>query len=261
MDLKIDGKVAFVSGGSKGMAREAALMLADEGCKVGIIARTQGPIDETVEKIRSRGGIAMGYSADLTTREGVQKAVAAVTAQFGPPDIAISNVVENIAGDFDDVKDDDFERFFKVYAMTVVYLAREVIPAMKEKGWGRFVAIGSGAAKEPTGNIHHVLANTTRPAAVGFIKTLSDEVAKFGITCNTVAPGWIGTENMYEYLEKKVGITSNHVGEFLHDIIPARRVGRPEEIASTIVYLCSHLAGYISGEWIGVDGGKHASAF
>jgi 3-oxoacyl-[acyl-carrier protein] reductase len=261
VDFGIRGKVAFVSGGSKGMAREAALMLADEGCKVGIVARTQGPIDETVEAIRSRGGTAMGVSADLTTSEGVRQAVAAVTAAFGPPDIAISNVVENIAGDFDDVTNEDFERFFIVYAMTVVYLAREVIPAMKAKGWGRFVAIGSGTAKEPVGNIHHMLANTTRPAAVGFIKTLSDEVARFGITCNTVAPGWIGTENMYNYLEEKMGITSNKVGEFLHDIIPARRVGRPEEIASTIVYLCSHLAGYISGEWIGVDGGKHASAF
>src|SRR3546814_18764323 len=135
MDFGISGKVAFVSGGSKGMAREAALMLAGGGCKVAIVARTQGPIDETVELIRSRGGTAMGVSADLTTRDGVRNAVAAVTAQFGAPDIAISNVMENIAGDFDDVKDEEFERFFVVYAMTVVYLAREVIPAMQEKRW------------------------------------------------------------------------------------------------------------------------------
>lgn len=261
MDFGIAGKVAFVSGGSKGMAREAALMLAAEGCKVAIIARTQRPIDDTVQLIEKRGGTAMGFSADLTTRNGVRDAVAAVRERFGPPDIAISNVVENIAGDFEQVRDEDFERFFVVYAMTVVYLAREVLPAMKEKGWGRFVAIGSATAKEPAGNIHHVLANTTRPAAVGFIKTLSDEYAKYGITCNTVAPGWIGTENMYDYLEKKAGVTPDKVGDFLHGLIPAGRVGRPEEIASTIAYLCSDLAGYISGEWIGVDGGKHASAF
>ncbi len=260
MDFGIKGKVAFVSGGSKGMAREAALILADEGAKVAIVARSQGPIDETVGLIRQRGGKAMGYSADLTTRDGVRKAVAAVRAEFGPPDIAISNVVENISGDFDDVKDEDFERFFIVYAMTVVYLAREVIPDMKKKGWGRFVAIGSGAAKEPAGNIHHMLANTTRPAAVGFMKTLSDEVAKFGVTCNTVGPGWIGTENMYSYLEKKAGVSRDKVGSFLSQI-PAGRVGKPEEIGSTIAYLCSDLAGYITGNWIGVDGGYHKSAF
>jgi 3-oxoacyl-[acyl-carrier protein] reductase len=120
---------------------------------------------------------------------------------------------------------------------------------MKTKGWGRFVAVGSGTAKEPVGNIHHMLANTTRPAAVGFVKTLSDEVAKYGITCNTVGPGWIGTDNMYDYLEKKMGVAPDKVGEFLHDLIPAGRVGRPEEIASTIAYLCSDLAGYISGNW------------
>ncbi len=261
MDFGINGKVAFVSGGSKGMGRESSLMLAAEGCKVAVVARTQGPIDETVALIRDRGGEAMGVSADLTTRAGVRDAVATVTARYGAPDIAISNVVDNIPGDFDDVEDADFEHFFRVYAMTVVYLAREVIPAMKAKGWGRFVAIGSGAAKEPAGGIHHILANTTRPAAVGFMKTLSDDVAKFGITCNSVAPGWIGTQNMYDYLQNKVGVPPEKVGELVGGQIPAGRVGRPEEIASTIVYLCSHLAGYISGEWIVVDGGKHSSAF
>lgn len=261
MDFGIRDKVAFVSGGSKGMVREAALMLADEGVKVAIVARTQGPIDTTVEEIRRRGGKAMGVSADLTTRDGVRDANRAITDHFGAPDIAISCVMDNIAGDFDDVQDADFEHFFRVYAMSVVYLARETMPAMKEKGWGRFVAVGSGTAKEPVGNIHHMLANTTRPAAVGFVKTLSDEVARYGITCNTVAPGWIGTDNMFSYLERKMGVTPDKVGEFLHDIIPAGRVGRPEEIASTIAYLCSDLAGYISGNWIVVDGGKHASAF
>ncbi len=261
MDFGIKGKVAFVSGGSRGMVREAAVMLADEGCKVAIVARTQDAIDETVAFIRSRGGTAMGHSADLTSREGVRGAVAAVTEAFGAPDIAISSVMENVAGDFEDVADEDFERFFVVYAMTAVYLAREVIPGMKEKGWGRFVLVNSGTAKEPVGNIHHMLANTTRPAGCGFVKTLSDEYARYGITCNTIAPGWIGTENMFTYLETKAGVPRDKVGEFLHDIIPARRVGRPEEIASTIAYLCSHLAGYISGEYIVVDGGKHASLF
>lgn len=261
MDFGIRGKVAFVSGGSKGMVREAALMLADEGVKVGIVARTQGPIDDTVDEIRKRGGEAIGVSADLTTRDGVASANRAITEKFGAPDIAISCVMDNIAGDFDDVADEDFEHFFRVYAMSVVYLARETIPAMKEKGWGRFVAVGSGTAKEPVGNIHHVLANSTRPAAVGFVKTLSDEFAKFGITFNTIGPGWIGTDNMFSYLEQKMGIKPDKVGEFLNDLIPAGRVGRPEEIASTIAYLCSHQAGYISGNFIGVDGGKHASAF
>jgi len=109
--------------------------------------------------------------------------------------------------------------------------------------------------------IRHMLANTARPAAVGFIKTLSDEVARHGITVNSVGPGWIGTDNMFAYLEKKVGILPGDVDAFLHGVVPAGRVGTPEEAASLIAYLCSDLAGYITGEWIAVDGGKHRFAF
>ncbi len=261
MDYGIRDRVAFVSGGSKGMGLSVAHMLADEGCKVAVVARSQGPIDEAVAALRLRGGQAMGVSADLTTREGVSRAVAEVTAHFGTPDIAISNVQDNIAGNFDDVSDDDFRHFFNTHAMSVVYLAREVLPAMKARGWGRFVAIGSGAAKEPEGMIRHILANTARPAAVGLLKTLSDEVARHGITVNSVGPGWIGTDNMFAYLEQKMAIKAGDVDTFLGGAIPAGRVGTPDEIASLIAYLCSNLAGYITGEWIAVDGGKHKFAF
>lgn len=261
MDLGIRDKVAFLSGGSQGMVKATAFMLAEEGCKVAIVARKQGPIDETVEAIRSRGGIAMGVSADLSTRDEVRRAVAEVTAELGAPDIAISNIQANVAGDFDDVSDEDFIRLINLYSMSVVYLAREVIPAMKEKRWGRFIAIGSGAAKEPEGMINHIIANTGRPAAVGFMKTLSDEVARYGIAANTVAPGWIATDNMAGYLKSKKNLSAEQIDDWLKDFVPAARAGKPEEIASLIAYLCSDLAGYINGEWIVVDGGKHRSLF
>lgn len=261
MDFGISGRVALVSGGSKGMGLSVARMLAGEGCKVAVVARSQGPIDEAVELLRAQGGSAIGVAADLTTRAGVAAAVAAVTARYGAPDIAICNVQDNVAGDFDDVSDADFERLLGVYVMSPVYLAREVLPAMKQKGWGRFVAIGSGAAKEPEGMIRHMLANTGRPAAVGFLKTLSDEVARHGITVNSVAPGWIGTDNMFAYLQKKMDLSPEQVGEWVGKMVPAGRVGTPDEIASLIAYLCSELAGYITGEWIVVDGGKHRFAF
>ncbi|MDB5424795.1 MAG: short-chain dehydrogenase [Phenylobacterium sp.] len=259
MDFGIRGRVAFICGGSRGIARDVAEMLAAEGCKVAVVARNQGPLDEVVQAIRAKGGEAMGVSADLSTREGVRGAVAAVAAKFGDPDIAISNLPGNIAGNFDDVTDDDFLHIFNLYAMHVVHVAREVIPGMKAKGWGRFVAVGSGVAKEQEGKLRHILANMTRPAAVGFAKSLSDEVACHGITVNTVAPGWIATQNMYDYLEQKVGVPPDKVNAFLGDSVPARRTGRPEEIASLITYLCSDLAGYITGQWIAVDGGKARS--
>lgn len=259
MDFGIKGKVAFVSGGSKGMALDLCHMLAEEGAKVAVVARTQGPLDDAVAAIRAKGGEAMAVSADLSTREGICGAVEAVTAAWGAPDIAISNLPGNIPGNFDDVTDEQFLYSFDVYVMHVVHLAREVIPAMKDKGWGRFVAIGSGVGKEQGGGLKHMLAHATRPAAVGFVKSLSDEVARYGVTVNTVAPGWIATQNLYDYFEHKVKVPKDKINEWLGDSIPARRMGAPEECAAMIAFLCSRQAGYITGEWIAVDGGKQRS--
>jgi 3-oxoacyl-[acyl-carrier protein] reductase len=92
--------------------------------------------------------------------------------------------------------------------MSQIYLLHEVLPAMREAGWGRYVHIGSATAKEPVGHIHHAIANATRPSTIGLLKTGADEYARYGITVNTVAPGWIATENAYQYLEKNLGVTT-----------------------------------------------------
>ena len=124
--------------------------------------------------------------------------------------------------------------------------------------------IGSATAKEPEGSIHHVIANATRPSTTGLLKTVADEYAQFGVTVNTVAPGWIATQNAYDYLEHQVGLTTDEqIAAWMRESagVPAGRMGRPDEIASMIVYLCSEQAGYVTGKWIEVDGGKHRSAF
>jgi 3-oxoacyl-[acyl-carrier protein] reductase len=171
----------------------------------------------------------------------------------------------NVPGDFADITDHEYYvESFRSYTMSQLYLLHAVLPAMKEAGWGRFVHIGSATAKEPVGHIHHVIANATRPSTTGLLKTVSDEYARFGITVNTIAPGWIATENMYQYLEKNAGVTTEEgIRDFMITTagVPAARAGEPSEIASAIVYLCSHQAGYITGNWIEVDGGHHRSAF
>ena len=99
---------------------------------------------------------------------------------------------------------------------------------------------------------------------VGLLKTVADEYARFGITVNTVAPGWIGTQNAYDYLKANVGLkTDEDIAEWMRSSarVPAGRMGKPAEIASLVAYLCSEQAGYLTGNWIEVDGGKHRSAF
>lgn len=265
MDLGIAGKSVFVAGGSKGMGRDAAQMLADEGCRVAIVARTKSDIDEAVEAINSAGGEAVGISADLTDSDEVQRAVAEATSAFGPPLIAIGQTKFIHPGNFADITDhQQYIESFKSYTMSQVYLLHAVLPAMKAAGWGRYVHVGSATAKEPEGAIHHVVANATRPSTIGLLKTVADEYARFGITVNTIAPGWIETQNARDYMEKNVGLkTAEERSAWIleHGGVPAARMGTSQEIASTIVYLCSELAGYVNGCWIEVDGAHHRSAF
>jgi 3-oxoacyl-[acyl-carrier protein] reductase len=265
VDLGIAGKVAFVAGGSRGIGREVATMLAAEGCRVAIVARTKRDIDDAVSAIANEGGDAIGIAADIAAADDVERAVDETTRAFGAPLIVIGQTKFNIPGDFSDISDDEqFVSSFRSYTMSQIYLLRAVLPAMKTAGWGRFVHIGSATAKEPEGAIHHVIANATRPSTIGLLKTVADEYARHGITINTIAPGWIATQNAFDYLERHVGLTTDDERRrWMREEagVPAARMGEPREIASAIVYLCSQLAGYINGVWIEVDGAHHRSVF
>jgi 3-oxoacyl-[acyl-carrier protein] reductase len=266
MDLGIAGKVAFVEGGSMGMGRATAELFAQEGCRVVIAAleEHQDSITETVAAIRSAGGEAVGVAADLTLEEDVQRAVAFATEAFGPPDIAVANVGGPGPGYFDDVKNEDFIVAFQQMAMSMIYLARAVVPHMREQKWGRIVNLGSGAAKEPPPELPHILANTTRAAVVPLNKSLSNEFGQDGVTINTIATGYIGTQRMrnyYAHLAAERGVPVEEIVGALTANVPMRRIGTPEEMAGVIVFLCSQLAGYVTGEFIAVDGGFHRSAW
>lgn len=265
MDFGIAGRVAFVVGGSKGIGLESARMLAAEGCRVAIVARGQKHIDLAVDGIRADGGEAIGVIADMTQRDQIERAVAETTAAYGPPEIVITQADFHVRGFFEEIEDDEaFVDSYRAYTMSQVYVMRAVIPAMKEAGWGRYVHIGSGTAKEPVSKPPHTIANGTRPSTVGLLKSLADEYAQFGITINTVAPGWIATKTTNWYLSTHEGLTTEEQRrEWLikEAGVPAGRAGEPAEIASTVVYLCSELAGYVNGHYIAVDGAHHRSAF
>jgi len=265
MDLGLNGKVAFFTGGSKGMGRKAAEMLAAEGCAVAIVARTKGPIDDTVAAITEAGGAAIGIAADITVKEQLVDAVEQTRRELGTPLVAVGQTVFTHPGDFaDEIDPEVYVESFRSYTLSTVYLLNAVLPGMKAAGWGRFVHVGSATAKEPEGAIHHVVANATRPSTIGLLKTVADEYAQYGITVNTVAPGWIETQNAIDYLNRQVGLGSTDERRAWmkdHARVPAARMGRPEEIASMIAYLCSDQAGYVNGNWIEVDGAHHRSAF
>ncbi len=265
MDYRIAGRVALVVGGSKGIGLDAARMLAAEGCRVAIVARTQRHIDAAVAGITETGGQAVGLSADMTTKDGIEHAVAETTRLLGAPEIVITQADFHVRGFFEEIEDpESYVESYRAYTLSQVHMLHAVLPAMRQAGWGRYVHIGSATAKEPQNNPPHTVANATRPSTVGLLKSVADEYARYGITINTIAPGWIATKTTNWYLSTHEGLTDpdqrrEWMIERAH--VPAGRLGEPTEIASTIVYLCSELSGYLTGHYIAVDGGHHRSAF
>lgn len=236
MDYGIRNKTALIVGGSKGMGFEVAKMLAAEGCRVAVLARTKVDVDDAVEALRADGGEAVGVCADVSHEQQIEDGVRQVTDEIGAPLIVVGQAIYQRPGDFADIDDlNVYRESFEAYTMSQIFLLRTVLPAMQQAGWGRFVHIGSGTAKEPAGNIHHVVANATRPSTIGLLKTVSDEYARHGITVNTVAPGWIETDNAIAYIEKNLGAaTEEQRRDFMlgQARVPAARMGKPHEWAS-----------------------------
>ncbi|MCK9285661.1 MAG: SDR family oxidoreductase [Rhodocyclaceae bacterium] len=263
MDLGIAGKIAFVAGGSKGMGRSVALTLGEEGCHVGVVARGRPGIDAVVEEIKSKGGSAVGISADLCSRDDVNRAVAELTKVFGAaPDIVVGQTSDMTFGGFDDVTDEDIERVFRTFTMAQVYLARATLPAMQAKKWGRYIHIGAPNGREPEFGFPHLSHNIARPSTVAFLRTLANSVARDGVTINTVAPGYTETPTLVDLFKDEFGVSLAEGEAQLvnRGDIPMGRLGQPEEIAGLVTFLASKWAGYITGEWIIVAGGKHRFA-
>lgn len=267
MDLGIRNKVAFVSGGTRGIGRAAAEHLVAEGCRVIVVGRRQASVDSAVAAMSQNGGIVAGVAVDLTEANDIKRAVEFARETYGDPDIVISNVHLGDGGadgdgSFESLTTADYDNAFKQLTMSVVHLTREVIPAMKQKRWGRLINVGSGAAKEPPVEMEHLLHNIARAPVVLLNKSLANDLGKYGITVNTIGTGWIATEAVQKYA-RDMGITEDSIEDWVRENfeIPVNRFGLPEEEGALITFLASNYAGYITGNWIACDGGQHRSAW
>lgn len=254
MDLGLKGKVALVSGASAGMGLATARELAAEGARVVLVARREAPLEAAVTSIRQVGGEAIWVSADMTLPADVTRSIDAARAAFGMPDIAISNVIPIHRYGLDDASDEDFRLAFDQIVMSQVYLARQLIPSMREKGWGRLINISTVAVKEPHRWLNLILSTTGRVGAMGMNKVLANENAEFGITVNSLLPGLIDT-GVAEAVAS--GTSERAAPELIEPMprIPLGRPGTPEEVAGMCVFLASERASYITGQAIAVDGG------
>jgi 3-oxoacyl-[acyl-carrier protein] reductase len=259
MDMGIQGKVALIFGGSKGIGLGCAHEFAREGCPTVVAARTQSTIDSAVAEVQAGGGQVVGVSADCTTRAGIGKAVKAAKESFGPPDILIFNVDSGPKGAFLEVDDDTFAAANNNNVMAFRWAVQAVIPHMQQQNWGRILTIGTNSVKAPHRKLHRAAQNTYRVGALALSKTLSAELGPFGITVNTLGTGAIATTQFKEVFTKIAEAEGQsydeHVAERVRDW-PIQRMGTPQDMAAAAVFLCSDRAGFITGQILVVDGGN-----
>ena len=250
MDLGIRGKVALVLGASKGMGRACAEALDQEGCLLAVCARDAKPLEEHFP-----GADVLVRACDVTRDADREAFVAAAVARFGRIDILVNNCGGPKPGAYGEaLSAKDWQDAFERSLLQVVKWTDAVVPHMK--GWGRIVNIVSTTVKQPNDGL--LLSNSIRPGVIGFSKSAARELARKGITINSILPGLIRTDRAVELAEisaKRQGITLEAALDQKAEEIPAGRLGHPAEIGATVAFLCSVPAAYITGTTILVDGG------
>ena len=249
MDLAIDGRTALVMGASKGIGRAIAEALAMEGVQVAISSRSRERLEEAAEGIV---GKVTPFEADSSDLERLGRLPGEVAEALGPVDILVLNTGGPPLGGALDNSLEEWEAAYRSLVLAPRVLAEAVVPSMRERGWGRIVNVGSSSTFEPIP--HLTLSNAHRMAAIGFLKTLSGEVAGHGITVNTVATGRFATDRLAQNFGSWEEMERNAV-----EGVPAGRLGRPEEYGELVAFLCSERAAYLTGAVIPLDGGMRRS--
>jgi 3-oxoacyl-[acyl-carrier protein] reductase len=259
MESGLQGKIALLMASSEGIARAAAEGFAAEGASLAMCARTESKLRKAADELRSRYGVeVLAEAIDVADFPATQAFVKRVAERFGRIDICLANAGGPAPKNFLSIEMEEWRRAVEVTFLSVVNLAKSVIPYMQRSGGGRFIAITSTSVKAPIADL--VMSNAIRPAVVGLLKSLSIEFGKHNITFNNVAPGYTTTERLNELagtraLAANVGITEIH--EKWAEEIPLHRLAKPEEVADAILWLASDRASYVTGQTIVVDGGKY----
>jgi 3-oxoacyl-[acyl-carrier protein] reductase len=257
MDLGLRDRVAIVAAASKGLGKAVALGLAREGARVTIFSRSDDQIQAAGEEIvRETAADVLPLAADVTRAADLQRVVESTIGRWGRIDILFNNAGGPPPGYFDDFDDADWQRAFELNLLSMVRLTRLVLPSMRDAGWGRIINSTSISVKQPIDNL--LLSNSIRTGVAAFGKTLANQVARHGITVNTIAPGRIQTERVEQVdalTAEKLGIPVEDVRRQSEAQIPVGRYGRPEEFAALAVFLASAPASYITGQIMVVDGG------
>lgn len=262
MDLRLTDKLALVSGSTKGIGFAIAQGLAREGARVIINGRTQASVDDALARLRAgqADAKAEGFAGDLSD----PRQVGALTGRYPAVDVLVNNLGIFDPKPFEEIPDEDWQRFFEVNLMSGVRLTRAYLPGMKRKNWGRVVFISSESGIQiPVEMIHY---GVTKTAQLSLSRGLAESCAGTGVTVNAVLPGPTSSEGVGDFVAKLSGGQSfqDFEKEFFETARPSsllKRFTTPEEVANLVVYVCSEASSATNGAALRVDGGVVRSAF
>ena len=256
MNLGLEGKLALVTAATGGLGFATAKALAAEGVHVAICSRDKTRVQDAVGRLEQGGGHAVGFVADVSRAEDLERLFADVQETLGGLDILVSNAGGPPSGGFTALAESQWDMAYGLTLQSVVRSVRLALPMMQARGGGRILTIVSSSVKRPLPNL--MLSNVFRPAVQGLCKSLSLELAADNVQVNCLAPGRIDTERVGELdkaLADKQGKPFEEVRRASLSSIPMARLGEPDEFGEVAAFLCSEAAKYITGSTVFVDGG------
>src|SRR5579862_550278 len=259
MDLGLKNRVAIVAASSQGLGRAIASAFAAGGARLAMCSRDAEKMRKAAAEIREQHKSDIYCEAlDVTNFQAVHTFVENVAQHFGRIDICVTNAGGPPAKGFLATTMDEWRRATELNFLSTVAFAHEVIPHMQRNHWGRIVTLTSVTVRQPVTDL--VLSNAVRAAVLGLVKSLSNEFGKDGILVNNVGPGYAATERLNELAAARSSASGKSKDEIFDDWAAAsavKRVGKPEEIADTVVWLASERASYITGQTVLADGGVY----
>jgi 3-oxoacyl-[acyl-carrier protein] reductase len=256
MDFGLRGRRAVVGGATSGLGRASAEALAAEGCELLIWSRSDERLSATARELSSSYGVRVEHVAADAASPDAAATVAAAAQAFGPVDIVVLNAGGPPTTDPTATDREGWERALQLLTTTPIDLATRLLPGMRERGWGRLLAILSSSIRQPIPDL--VYSTSGRSALAAWLKTTAGAVAADGVTVNGVMPGRIATARVHQLdvgRAEREGRTEDEVRAGHLATIPARRYGEPAELGALVAFLASERASYITGQLVAVDGG------
>jgi NAD(P)-dependent dehydrogenase (short-subunit alcohol dehydrogenase family) len=262
VDLGITGRVALVTGGSKGIGRAIAAGLASEGCRIAIAARGADALRETAESLGAKGAEVLSLTADLSESDAPGRVVEAVVARFGRLEILVNNAGAIRGGDFLSTPAEHWADDWRLKVLGYVRMAQAAIPVMRSGRWGRIVNVIGAAARNPATT--YMAGGIANAGLINFTRALADLGAPDGILVNAVSPGATATDRWERLAAQQAQAQGQPVEALRAEVArkqPLGRIGQPEDVADLVVFLASERASFLTGASITIDGGASRGVY